>query len=75
MNTGLQPLGVPQRLVGVLVGVCVVVVVLNPPRLEGVHQRREHDGAYDVLQQLVLTEAAVTAVVSHHEELRGTVNI
>ena len=58
-----------------LVGVRVVVVVLDPPRLEGVHQRREHERAHNVLQQLVLAEAAVPAVVPHHEELRSVLSI
>ncbi len=54
-----------------LVGVCVVVVVLDPPRLEGVDERREGHRAHDVLQQLVLAEAAMPAVVTDHEPLHG----
>jgi len=53
-----------------LVGVGVVVVVLDPPRLEGVDQRRERQRPHDVLQQLVLAEAAVPGVVAHHKPLR-----
>jgi len=54
-----------------LVGVGVVVVVLDPPRLEGVDERRERQRPHDVLQQLVLAEAAVPGVVAHHEPLHG----
>ena len=53
-----------------LVGVGVVVVVLDAPGLEGVDERREHEGPHDVLQQLVLAEAAVPTVVPDHEELQ-----
>ena len=53
-----------------LVGVGVVVVVLDAPGLKGVDEGRKHDGAHDVLQQLVLAEAAVPAVVPHHKHLQ-----
>lgn len=53
-----------------LVGVGVVVVVLDPPGLEGVDQGREEDVAHNVLDQVVLVERAVAAVVANHEALR-----
>jgi hypothetical protein len=55
-----------------LVGVCVVVVVLDAPGLEGVDEGRKHERPHDILQQLVLAEAAVPAVVANHEELQQT---
>lgn len=57
-----------------LVGVGVVVVVLDAPGLEGVDEGRKHQGAHDVLHQVVLVEAAVAAVVANHKPLhsRGT---
>ena len=49
---------------------CVVVVVLDAPGLKGVDQRHESKRAHDVLQQLVLAEAAVPAVMADHKQLR-----
>ena len=47
----------------------MVVVVLDPPWLKGVYQRRIHEGAHNIFSQLVLAEGAVTAVMAHHKEL------
>ena len=52
-----------------LVSVGMVVVVLDPPRLKRIDERRERQRAHDVLQQLVLAEAAVPAVVAHDKPL------
>lgn len=52
-----------------LVSVGVVVVVLDAPRLEGVDEGRKHEGAHDVLEQLVLAEGPVPGIVSNHKEL------
>jgi len=49
-----------------------VLVVLDAPGLKGIGQRHEGKGADNILQQLVLAEAAVTTVVAHHEELQTT---
>ena len=46
-----------------------MVVVLDAPGLEGVHEGHEHQRAHDVLHQLVLAERTVPAVVPNHEEL------
>lgn len=54
-----------------LVSVCVVVVVLDPPWLEGVDQRHEEQGAHDVLYQVVLVEAAVASIVANDEPLQS----
>lgn len=48
----------------------VVVVVLDPPGLEGVYEGHEHEGSHNVLHQLVLAEAAVAAVMPHHKHLQ-----
>ena len=56
--------------VGSLVGVGVVLVVLDAPGLEGVDQGHEHDGAHYVLQQLVLAESTMAAVMPHHKHLQ-----
>lgn len=48
----------------------MVVVVLDPPRLKGVYERRIHEGAHNVFSQLVLAEGAVTTVVAYHKELQ-----
>lgn len=47
----------------------MVVVVLDPPWLKGVYERRIHEGAHNIFSQLVLAEGAVTAVMAHHKEL------
>jgi hypothetical protein len=52
-----------------LVCLCVVLVVLDPPGLEGVDEGHEGQGAHNVLKQLVGAEAAVTTVVANHKEL------
>jgi hypothetical protein len=54
-----------------LVCLCVVLVVLDPPGLEGVDEGHEGQGAYNVLKQLVGAEAAVTTVVANNKELQG----
>ncbi len=64
-------LGVAALCAHSLVGVCVVVVVLDAPGLEGVDQWREHDCTHNVLYQVILAEAAVAAVVAHDEPLQG----
>ncbi len=48
----------------------MVVVVLDPPWLEGVYERRKHEGAHNVFSQLVLTKGTVTTVMAYHKELR-----
>lgn len=48
----------------------MVVVVLDPPWLKGVYQRRIHEGAHNVFSQLVLAEGTVTTVVAYHKELQ-----
>lgn len=53
-----------------LVGLRVVLVVLDPPGLEGVDEGHEGQGTHNVLQQLVAAEGAVAAVVPDHKELR-----
>ena len=50
-----------------------MVVVLNSPGVEGVDERHEHERAHNVFHKLVLAEAAVAAVMSHHKQLQGTV--
>lgn len=54
-----------------LVCLCVVLVVLDPPWLEGVDEGHEGQGAHNVLKQLVGAEAAVTTVVANHKELQA----
>lgn len=51
----------------------VVVVVLDSPRLEWKDEWRKHDMAYNVLNEIVLMEAAVAAVVTNYEELRSEI--
>lgn len=46
----------PRGVLDQLVGVRVVLVVLDAPGLKGVQQRGEHQGAHDVLHQVVLVE-------------------
>ena len=46
------------------------MVVLDPPWLKGVYERRIHEGAHNVFSQLVLAEGTVTAVMAHHKELQ-----
>lgn len=53
-----------------LVGLCVVLVVLDPPGLKGVDERHEGQRAHNVLQQLVVAEAAVTTIMANHKELQ-----
>jgi len=48
----------------------MVVVVLDPPWLKGVYERRIHEGAHNVFSQLVLAEGTVTTVVAYHKELQ-----
>lgn len=53
-----------------LVGVCVVVVVLDPPGLKGVDERRKHQRAHNILHKVVLVEGAVASIVADGEELQ-----
>lgn len=53
-----------------LVSLCVVLVVLDAPWLEGVDKGHEGKGANNVLKQLVGAEAAVTGIVANHKELQ-----
>ena len=48
----------------------MVHIVLDPPGLEGVYEGGKHEGAHNVLHQLVLAESSVPAVMPHHKELR-----
>jgi hypothetical protein len=48
----------------------VVMVVLDAPRLKGEDQRHKHQRAHDVLDQVILVEAAVASIVAHNEELQ-----
>lgn len=52
-----------------LVGVCVVDIVLDPPGLKGVYEGRKHEGANNVLNQLVFAEGSVASIVPHHKKL------
>lgn len=54
-----------------LVGVGMVVVVLDPPGLKGIDEGGKHQGAHNVLYQLVLAEGAVATVMTHHKELQA----
>lgn len=47
-------------------------VVLDPPGLKGVYERGKHEGAHNVLYQLVLAEGTVPAIMPHHKELHTT---
>mmetsp|Transcript_52145 Transcript_52145/g.113747 ORF Transcript_52145/g.113747 Transcript_52145/m.113747 type:complete len:340 (+) Transcript_52145:440-1459(+) len=58
----------PSSVLLQLVGVRVVVVVLDAPRLEGVDQRSKHQGANNVLNQVVLVERAVASIMANHKE-------
>lgn len=59
-----------QTPVGALVGVGMVHIVLDPPGLKGVKQWHEGEGAHNILHQVVLTKAAMTAVMSNNKELQ-----
>eukprot|EP00967_Tisochrysis_lutea_P060554 scaffold77463_cov18-Tisochrysis_lutea.AAC.1 len=52
-----------------LVGVGVVVVVLDAPGLVRVDEGREHDGAHNILQQMVFVESPVRAVMANNKPL------
>ena len=52
-----------------LVGVCMMNVVLDPPGLKGVYEGGKHEGAHNVLHQLVFAEGTVPAVMTHHKKL------
>lgn len=49
----------------------MVVVVLDAPGLERVDEGSKHEGAHDVLDQVVLVEGAVARIVANHEELHN----
>lgn len=51
----------------------MVVIVLDPPWLEGVDERHEHQCADHVFHQLVLAEAAVPTVMPDHKQLHAQV--
>ena len=53
-----------------LVGVCMVDVVLDPPWLKGVDEGGKHEGAHNILHQLVLAEGTVPTVMPYHKELQ-----
>ena len=53
-----------------LVGVCVVDIVLDPPGLKGVYEGGKHEGANNVLNQLVFAEGSVASVMPNHKELQ-----
>ena len=53
-----------------LVGVSMVVVVLDPPRLERVYERHERQCTHDVLNELILAEGSVPAVMANHKPLQ-----
>mmetsp|Transcript_4454 Transcript_4454/g.11104 ORF Transcript_4454/g.11104 Transcript_4454/m.11104 type:complete len:488 (-) Transcript_4454:18-1481(-) len=59
---------VPGSVLHQLVGVCVVVVVLDPPGLKGVDERRKHQRAHNILHKVVLVEGAVASIVADGEE-------
>mmetsp|Transcript_3393 Transcript_3393/g.9938 ORF Transcript_3393/g.9938 Transcript_3393/m.9938 type:complete len:432 (-) Transcript_3393:50-1345(-) len=59
---------VPGGVLHQLVGVGVVLVVLDPPRVERVDEWHEHEGSHDVLHELVLGEGPVPTVVPNHKE-------
>lgn len=46
------------------------MVVLDAPGLEGEDDGHEHEGPNDVLQQLVLAESTVTAVMANDKPLQ-----
>ena len=48
----------------------MMMVVLDAPRLKGVDEGHEHDGAHDVLNQLIFAEAAMPTIVPNHEHLQ-----
>ena len=54
---------------GALVGVCVMMVVLDPPRLKGIYERHEGNCAHDVFHKVVLAEAAVSTIMANDKEL------
>lgn len=47
----------------------MVHVVLDPPGLKGVYERSKHEGAHNILYQLVAAECSVATVMPNHEEL------
>lgn len=57
-------------ILSLLVCLCMVLVVLDPPWLKGVDEWHEGQGTHNVLKQLVVTEAAVTTVMANHKELQ-----
>lgn len=50
---------------------CVVMVVLDAPWVEWVNQRHEHEGSNNVLNQLVLAERTVTAIMADDKQLHS----
>ena len=49
----------------------MVVVVLDPPGLKRVYEGCEHQGAHDVLYQLVFAEGTVATIVPNNKELQA----
>lgn len=60
---------IQTRAICLLVGVCMVYVVLDPPGLKGVYERSKHEGAHNVLYKLVAAECSVPTVMPNHKEL------
>ena len=53
-----------------LVGVCMMVVVLDPPGLKGIYEGRKHQCAHNILYELVFAEGTVPTVMPNHKELQ-----
>jgi hypothetical protein len=60
-----------QPVLHLLVGMCMMLVVLNPPGLKGIDQGHECQSSHNVPQQLVLAEAAVATIMANDEELQN----
>lgn len=52
----------------------MVMVVLNPPRLERIDERGKHDSSYNVFHNVVLVESAMPRIVADREELQQRIS-